>query len=139
MKLYDLVTSRIDPDKITTYQLSVSHVDENGNKDDGSGSPCSNAKIFTRSNPPLAFDGKKDSAADNGHANISDSIDESFVRNEQLVSADEIVDVNEAPDEIDESKRSAHTMEDSKQSPPSRIPKFIGFELQMESPPPGSQ
>ena len=123
-----MVTSRIDPEKITTYELSVSHVDENGNKDDGSGSVGSMSKDFARNSPPSAFDGKGDSTVDSNLVNSSGF-------DEQLSPA------NETADGVDEGKGSADLKEDSKRSPSSRIPKFIGFEynLRTESPPPGNQ
>ncbi len=127
MKLYDLVSSRIDPEKITTYELSVSHVDENGNKDDGTGSVGSTSKESLRNSPPSARDGKEDSAID--------------VSDEQLSPVNKIDDVNETTADIDVVKGSVDLKEDWKQiSAASRIPKFLGFKqnLQTESPPPGN-
>jgi len=128
VKLYDLVSSRIDPEKITSYELSVSHVDENGNKDDGTGSVGSTSKESLRNSPPSVCNGKEDSAID--------------VSDEQLSPVvNKIADVNETTADIDEVKGSVDSNEDWKSSSTtSRIPKFIGFKhnLQTESPPPGN-
>ena len=92
------------------------------------------SKDFARNSPPSAFDGKGDSTVDSNLVNSSGF-------DEQLSPANEIVEVNETADEVDEGKGSADLKEDSKRSPASRIPKFIGFEysLQTESPPPGKK